>query len=104
MICDWHYDRPRPTPVYFAMKGLSVITCPWNSSDSAVLQVDDMFRFRQYATSDMKERYQGLLQTVWNDTGAFLDAYYGKSKPVQGDEAACFRAAFEEIQKRVTER
>src|SRR5690348_470674 len=33
VICDWHYERADKTPVYFAMKGLHVITCPWNRSE-----------------------------------------------------------------------
>ncbi len=37
MICDWHYERPDPTAVYFAMKGLSVLVCPWNQEESALL-------------------------------------------------------------------
>jgi N-acetyl-beta-hexosaminidase len=28
MICDWHYERPDQTAVYFAMKGFRVVTCP----------------------------------------------------------------------------
>src|SRR4030042_145752 len=36
MICDWHYERPDQTPVYFAMKGLSVVTCPWRMPENAV--------------------------------------------------------------------
>ena len=32
IICDWHYERPDQTPVYFAMKGLSVVTCPWRNA------------------------------------------------------------------------
>lgn len=101
MICDWHYERPEPTAVHFAMKGLRVLSCPYNRPESAVQQVNDLFRLRQHATPEMKACYQGLLQTIWSDAGAFMDAFYGKSKPApgQGDEAACFRAAFAEMQK-----
>ncbi len=51
IICDWHYERPDQTPVYFAMKGLSVVTCPWRNPENAVLQAQDMVRFRNYSTS-----------------------------------------------------
>ncbi|OFY75759.1 MAG: glycoside hydrolase, partial [Bacteroidetes bacterium RBG_19FT_COMBO_42_7] len=42
MICDWHYERPDQTPVYFALKGLSVVTCPWRMPENAVKQAQDM--------------------------------------------------------------
>jgi len=29
VICDWHYERADQTAVYFAMKGLDVVTCSW---------------------------------------------------------------------------
>jgi hypothetical protein len=62
VICDWHYERPEPTPVYFALKGLRVVACPWRKRDVAVQQVRDMRRFREHATPEMKERYLGVLQ------------------------------------------
>src|SRR6266404_4902244 len=31
VICDWHYERADPTAVYFAMKGLQVVSCPWTN-------------------------------------------------------------------------
>lgn len=97
MICDWHYERPDQTPVYFAMKGLSVVTCPWKKADCAVDQTKDMFRFRAQATSEMKERYQGMMQTVWSGVGSFLDEFYGKKEAGVESESACFRALFDEI-------
>ena len=101
MICDWHYDRPDQTPVYFAMKGLSVITCPWRNAGNAILQVQDMVKFRKSATSEMKDHYQGMIQTIWSGAGKFLDNYYGK-KPENSDnspdsQVVCFKALFGEI-------
>jgi len=29
VICDWHYVRADQTAVYFAMKGLDVVSCSW---------------------------------------------------------------------------
>ena len=100
VICDWHYERPDQTPVYFAMKGLSVITCPWRNADNAVLQTQDMIKFRKYATPEMKDRYLGMMQTIWSGAGQFLDTYYDK-KPENRDnsQALCFKALFDEIQK-----
>ncbi|MCE5347079.1 MAG: family 20 glycosylhydrolase [Bacteroidales bacterium] len=100
VICDWHYERPDQTPVIFAMKGLNVITCPWRVPANAVLQTQDMVKFRKYATSETKDHYMGMMQTVWSGAGQFLDNYYGR-KPENGENTPvkCFKALFGEIQK-----
>jgi len=77
VICDWHYERPDQTPVYFAMKGLRVVTCPWRTPATAVLQAEDMARFRKYATPEMKPRYYGMMQTTWSSPERFLNGFYG---------------------------
>ena len=100
MICDWHYERADKTPVIFAMKGLSVVTCPWRNAESATLQLSDMLNYRQTATSATKDYYQGMVQTVWSDASTFLDEYYGRKKDAQGgDKTAgnCFKVLFEGI-------
>jgi len=97
VICDWHYERPDQTPVMFAIKGLSVVTCPWKNPGNAVVQAQDMKRFRKNATSEMKERYQGMMQTIWNGNSSFLDEFYNKKPEVSDSESACFRALFAEI-------
>ena len=100
MICDWHYERPDKTPVYFAMKGLSVVTCPWRNPESAVLQAQDMVRFREHSTPVMKERFMGIVQTIWAGTGQFLDSYYERRTDGRTDSSAdCFKALFDEIEK-----
>ncbi len=78
VICDWHYERPDQTPVYFAMYGFRVITCPWRTPSTAVVQTEDMAKFRKYATPEMKPRYHGMMQTVWMSADGFIDGYYGK--------------------------
>lgn len=102
IICDWHYERPDQTPVYFAMKGLSVVTCPWRIAENAVQQTRDMFRFRRSATPEMKERYQGIIQTIWSGAGQFMDNFYGV-KPERGEysQVNCFKSLFAEIQSAV---
>ncbi len=99
MICDWHYERPDQTPVYFAMKGLSVITCPWRKPDCAVDQTKDMLHFRKNATPEMKERYQGMMQTVWSGADSFLKEFYSKEPVAEESTTACFKALFGEINK-----
>lgn len=102
MICDWHYERPDQTAVYFATKGLSVITCPWRNPEVAVKQTQDMFRYRSSVTPQMKDRFQGMMQTIWSDAGAFMDEFYGrKTNPKAGEntQTNCFKAMFDEIKK-----
>ncbi|HTJ52323.1 MAG TPA: family 20 glycosylhydrolase [Cyclobacteriaceae bacterium] len=100
MICDWHYERPDKTAVYFAMKGLKVATCPWRNPTVAVAQVHDMVSFRKDATNEMKDNYQGIVQTVWSDAGSFMDGFYGRKKGPGSETNTpwnCFRVAFGEI-------
>lgn len=94
IICDWHYERPDKTPVYFAMKGLCVITCPWNNAESAVEQVRDMVKFRKSATPEMKDHYLGVMQTIWSGAGQFLDNYYDTK---ENSQVKCFKAMFQEV-------
>jgi N-acetyl-beta-hexosaminidase len=77
VICDWHYERPDQTPVYFAMKGFRVVTCPWRTPSTAILQSEDMARFRKYATPEMKPRYYGMIQTTWSSPERFMNGFYG---------------------------
>lgn len=102
MICDWHYERPDQTPVLFAMKGLSVVTCPWKNAENAIVQAQDMKRFRKNATPALKERYQGMMQTIWNGNASFLDEFYGKKPAGPESESACFKALFTEINNGAT--
>ncbi len=98
VICDWHYERPDQTAVYFAMKGLRVVTCPWRMPENAVLQAKDMVKFRNSSTPEMKERFLGMVQTVWSGSNQFLDTYYGRRKEEGSNTPAnCFRALYDEI-------
>jgi hypothetical protein len=102
MICDWHYERPEQTAVYFAMKGLRVVTCPYRKPKVSVVQVQDMAKFRRSSSPEMKARFQGVVQTVWSDAGGFLDKdYQGKAtgKNAENNAWNSFRAVAEEIGK-----
>lgn len=83
MICDWHYERPDKTAVYFSMKGLQVLTCPWRNPQLAVQQIQDVLNFRANSTPEMKGRFQGILETTWTHPGRFMQGYYN---PQPGDE------------------
>jgi len=100
VICDWHYERPDLTAALFAMKGLSVMTCPWRNPVSAVLQVEDMVRFRKYSSKQMSERFLGVMETVWSGTGQFLDGFYGRTTDLKNGENTpwnTFRKMYEKI-------
>jgi hypothetical protein len=82
------------------MKGLSVVTCPWRNPGNAVLQAQDMVRFRNSATSQMKDRFLGMMQTVWSGAGQFMDSYYGKRPDnAVNTPVNCFKALYSEIQR-----
>jgi hypothetical protein len=86
VICDWHYERPDQTAVYFALKGFRVVTCPWRQPLVAVAQVEDMVKFREYANKDIKGRYLGIVQTVWSGPDAFMDGFYGRKPDPEAGE------------------
>ena len=86
VICDWHYERPDQTAVYFAMKGLSVVTCPFRDPKAALLQLDDMYKFRQNSTPEMKSRFLGIVSTAWSGAGSFLKEFYEKNSVENSDK------------------
>ncbi len=102
-ICDWHYERAELSPVFFAMKGFSVATCPWTNPQIASRQLQDLLRFREQANRALKPRFAGMVQTVWSDTGTFLRDFHAQRKgdtAKSGDNSAarCFIQLFDEIQ------
>lgn len=105
VVCDWHYNCPEKTPVYFSMKGLKVIACPWNKPPVAVQYVNDVVENRRSATPQMKERYLGVMETVWTSVSSFLNRFYNQEQQPQNAqtreslEPETFRAMFDEINK-----
>jgi len=100
VICDWHYERPDQTAPYFALKGFRVVTCPWRVSANGVAQVDDMARYRDQSTREMKDRFLGIVETTWSPTRFFLSGYYGLTPPnLSRPNTAwqCFRDVFQRI-------
>ena len=100
MICDWHYEHADKTPVYFAMKGLVIITCPWRMPELAVTQTEDMISFRKQSSEAMQPHFKGMMQTVWSDAGSFLDGFYGIKKDDKAGNNTpwnCFRALSQKI-------
>jgi hypothetical protein len=96
MLCDWHYEQDVPTAPYLAMKGFHVVTCPWKSSQLAVLQAQDMANWRSRSPKEMQNRFEGVMQTVWSGAGSFLKKDY-TSKSDATNSWNCFTAMFGEI-------
>jgi len=102
VICDWHYQRPDPTAVIFAMKGFKVITCPHRQAETAKTQLHMMVGFRENATPETKDNYYGMMQTIWTPTANFLDGYHGLRDLADNNGNSmvdCFKVLFKEINK-----
>jgi len=100
VICDWHYERAEQTPVYFAMKGLKVVTCTWKKPLVAKMQYEDLLKFKERSSWDMGQRFQGMMQTVWTDAGTFMDGFNAKQLDETGGTNTpwnCFIQLFNEI-------
>lgn len=80
VICDWHYERPDPTAVIFAAKGLRVVTCPWRNAEIAVKQERMLRDFIDGATRATKPKYLGMMQTSWSSAESFRNSYFEKDK------------------------
>ncbi len=91
VICDWHYERPDPTAVLFAAKGLNVLSCPWRNAENAVAQEKLTRELIAGATKEMKPKYNGMLQTVWGSAKAFMKSYKGTAER-EDKSAECFKA------------
>ena len=92
VICDWHYERPDPTAVLFAAKGLRVLTCPYKNAEVAIKQDQLLRTLIMGATRDMKPNYMGMVQTVWTSAKNFLDSYNGKTDSIRFEKSVtCFR-------------
>jgi len=86
VICDWQYDRDNQTAVYFALKGLRVVTCAWNRPKVALSQVDNFYKSRAISGREIRPRFYGIAETVWSSTAQFLDGYYGKTANTQNGD------------------
>ena len=76
VICDWHYERADPTAALFALKGFRVITCPWNRPKVTLEQLNMLQSFRRNSPGETRDRYYGIMQTVWSPASRFLDQFY----------------------------
>lgn len=92
VICDWHYERADPTAAIFAAKGFRVATCPWRTPDVALRQEIMMRTFIEESTPAMKDRYLGMIQTVWTSAERFMKEYrHPEVIEVKNTSGNCFR-------------
>lgn len=97
VVCDWHYDKARETPRFFAEKGFAVVACPWRKPDVALAELGHVRAVRAGADKALGARALGMVQTTWCGFAPFLQAYKAQAAgtaPTKGEpsEAAqCFR-------------
>ena len=96
LICDWHYEMAVPTAAIFAGKGLSVVSCPWRIPEVGIKQIEMMEFFRDNSTIEMKERFKGVVHTVWQPTDTFIKRFYSKEKITKenGGDVETFKTIF----------
>lgn len=101
VICDWHYEVAHPTASYFALKGFRVIECPWRRDDVAITQIEDLRRLRENSYGKMRDRYLGMMQTIWSSSERFMEGFLNSNQQqekAQGD-VDCYRALVAEWEK-----
>ena len=80
VICDWHYERPMPTAVWFATEGFTVLSSPWRKPEVALGQLELIRHVRANAPEAVASRMAGVLATTWfGSCGAFMRGYYGEA-------------------------
>ncbi len=100
VINDWHYTRAVPTAPIFAAKGFRVVTCPYRVPEVAVDQLEATLMFRETSPPEMRDRFAGVMQTIWSGAGRFLDQFYGREDSVHrrgGDAVETFKKLYDEI-------
>lgn len=98
VICDWHYERADPTAAYFAAKGSRVVTCSWNNAEVVREQVNMMAGFRRNSTPVMRDRFLGMMHTVWSPASRYLAAVSGETQEEgMQNQVECFEAMVEAI-------
>jgi len=93
VICDWHYEKAIPTPAYFSLKGFDVVACSWRKPDVAFEQVQMIQNFRENTTSEMSNKFLGVMHTYWSSTKKFMDEYNEINPPnnEKENEVECFK-------------
>lgn len=64
IMCDWHYGKrdEYPSLPFFAAKGFRAVACPWKELDATKA-------FIEYAADNKTDKFLGVLQTSWCNSG-----------------------------------
>lgn len=107
VICDWQYTRDNQTAVYFALKGLRVVTCSWDKPMVALSQVESHLRSREISNKELRPRFYGIAETVWSGPVPFFAGYYANTPDAKGGNETpwhTFRAMYDKMLKLETAR
>jgi hypothetical protein len=66
------------------LKAFSRLTCPWRKPETALVQLEDMYKFRQNSSAEMKGRFLGIVSTAWSGAGDFLKEFY-ETEPAENE-------------------
>ena len=99
VINDWHYGVAYPTAFYFAMKGFSVVSCSWRKDTVAISQLKQIVSYRNNTNNILKNRFKGVMHTVWSSNEDFLNAYYAMkhNKKTKDAQVQCFESLYKYI-------
>ena len=103
VICDWHYEKPHPTMIHFAVQGFDVLSSPWRKPEVALGQLQHIRLATQSSSEAVSARLQGMLHTTWCGMAPFVRAYHGQLVDSQRNRSAmetveCFKTLFGEFQ------
>jgi hypothetical protein len=74
-ILDWHYTKSFVSPVFFATKGLNVISCPAGDPKVAIRQLKNLVNFQKDSYGPMFQRYKGFIVTHWGVLNNFITEF-----------------------------
>lgn len=74
-ILDWHYKTAPLTPVYFAMNGFNVISCPGKYADVALNHMNNLITYKKSAEDNMQSLFKGYIVTHWGRSYNFMKEF-----------------------------
>lgn len=74
-ICDWHYEKPDTTELYFASKGFNVLESGYRDPDISERQIFDLIRFRRQSPGKVSKHIAGYLHCIWSSWAEFSANY-----------------------------
>jgi N-acetyl-beta-hexosaminidase len=98
VICDWHYEKPHPTMIHFALEGFDVLPSPWRQTDVALGQLELIRLAKKSSSDEVSARFKGMLHTTWCGMAPFVRAYHGEER--ENNKSAyetveCFKALYD---------